>query len=471
MDETIEELTEKVGRTIEESEEQFRKCPKCGLPTFMEPGKPNAYCARCNEYFEIRGKGPKSRLKHKDRKVPMRSQLILLGVGVVIMILLVSGAFYHFVSMSDIGYIDIHDINEVRGLPEAEDVPKTLISQGELEDMIHESVDDDERDRLWEMERFYKCLFIIPETWDLVDIVENESSGAGIAGFYDTEEEEMYIVGEMHTTSYVNYILSHEYTHALQDQNFDLDDYMDGGGYDQEFARLCAIEGDAVMTMDIWAEENLDDSDILLAQFESIAQALSTLDYDGTYYNEILGEMSYYPYEGGLTFVERVYDDGGWEAVNALFTTRPPLSSEQVMHYEKYRDYEAPLDVSFSSPPENYSLKFTSVVGEKLLSEILYYNIGYYFYTGAGFGRGWGGDRFYYYEDGDDFLSVIATRWDSEMDNQRFENDISSMFDDIGSMEGDIYNIRGNYLTFTSSGDSTTIYYGSSAGAVMNYLG
>ncbi len=470
MDKEIGDLTKKVGQTIEESEERFKKCPKCGLPTFNSPGKPVAFCARCNEYFEVKDSGKEPHLKRKDRSISIQSKLIIGAVAVGVMLILISGAFFHFISQGDIDYIDIHDINEIRQLPEAKNVPQGMISQEELEKRIVDSVDDEEKQRLWELERFYKCLFVIPESWDLVDIVENESSGAGIAGFYDTEEEEMFIVGDLHTTTYVNLILSHEFTHALQDQNFDLDNYMDVEGYDTDLARLCAIEGDAMMTMEMWAEDNLDDSDRFIAQFESIAQALSTIDYDGTYYNEILGEISYYPYDGGYSFVQKVFDDGGWDAVNALFTTKPPLSTEQIMHYDKYQDYEAPLEIEFDGAPENYTLEFTSSVGEKLFSELLYFNVGYYYYGDSGYGRGWGGDNFYYFEDGEDFLAVTATRWDSDMDNRRFDNDISSMFDDLGYFDDDLFQIRGNYLHYESSEDTTIIYYGSSEEVVRSYI-
>ena len=47
MDEDIEELTEEIGQTIEESEERFKSCPKCGLPTFIGPDGRSAFCARC----------------------------------------------------------------------------------------------------------------------------------------------------------------------------------------------------------------------------------------------------------------------------------------------------------------------------------------------------------------------------------------------------------------------------------------
>ena len=165
-----------------------------------------------------------------------------------------------------------------------------------------------------------------------------------------------------------------------------------------------------------------------------------------------------------------VYDRGGWDAVNALYTDKPPLSTEQIIHHEKYFEYEAPLDIEFHDAPDNYSLRFTSVVGEKLLSEIIDYNSGYY-WGGIGSGTGWGGDRFYYFEDGEDFLAVMATKWDSDVDNQNFENDISAMYDGLGDLNDGIYRIRGHHLYFESHSDTTMIYYGSNEEVVRGFLG
>ncbi|MGA1793646.1 MAG: hypothetical protein ACMUHM_06825 [Thermoplasmatota archaeon] len=471
IDQDIDKLTKRAQLVIDDTEENFKDCPKCGLPTFMGPGSKVAFCARCGENYDVKRKVGEAKLKKRPlKKISAGTKIVVVVSAVGVMLLLLSLAVFYFVAEDTIDYIDVHDVNDIRGLPVERNVPQSMISPKEVEEKMRESIDVEARQRLWELQRFYQCLLIIPDSWDLVDIAENESSAAGIAGFYDTEEEKMYVVGTRHTTSYVNKVLAHELTHALQDQNFDLDAYIDLGDYDAELARLCAVEGDAMMTMDMWAEENLEDYEEFMIDLESLAQLVSALDFDGSYSSEILSEVAYYPYEGGYEFVQEVYDDGGWDAVNALFTTKPPLSTEQIMHPHKYINYEPPLDVSFDTPPANYSLRFTSVVGEKLFQEILYYYSGY-FYFGGGLATGWGGDRFYYYQDGEDFLSVIATRWDSELDNQRFEEDMTLIYEDIAELSDDIYEIRGNYLHIESRGDSTTIYYGSSEDAVRQYMG
>jgi hypothetical protein len=469
IEKDIQELTGRVEKTLNKIDKEFGKCPQCGLPTHTSSDGSTAFCARCNAYYNVQEEKGGKRLVGKDRSVNRKRMLIIAFSGIAAILLVFSLGLFWFLSESDPGYIDIDDVNKIRGLPESKNVPKDQISREELDEMLREPLGPEERRDLWEYERFLECLFIIPESWDLVDIVENESSGAGIAGFYDTEEEKMYVVGDFHTSNYVNYILSHEYTHALQDQNFDLDSYMDTGHFDTEFARLCVIEGDAVLTMDKWAEKNLDDYEEVLVQIESIAQLLSTIDYDGSYYNEVLGEMTYFPYEGGLEFVQEIYDEGGYEAVNELFTTKPPLSSEHILHPHKYRSYEPPMEIEVDIGDIDYDLVFTSTVGEKLLSEMLYYNLGW---SGdpKGYGYGWGGDVFEYYESGEDFLAVLSTRWDTVGDNTRFGGDIGSMISWMSmSEENGIYSMDEGWVYLESKGDSTTMYYSSSFEAVTHF--
>ncbi|MGA1847949.1 MAG: hypothetical protein ACMUHB_01290 [Thermoplasmatota archaeon] len=471
IDRDIERISDNVDRSIRKTESRFSRCPKCGLPTHSGQDAASAFCAHCNTYYRISEKKGDKKLKAKDRRISTRSKIITAAVAVGIILLIGSLGLVWFLVENDLGYIDIHDVNDIRGLPIAKNIPQRTMSTSELNERLREPLDEDEREYYTELEIFYRSLFIIPDDWNLVDIVENESSGAGIQGFYDPETGEMYVISDRSSRNRVNSILSHEYTHALQDQNFDLESYMETGGYDSDFARLCAIEGDAMLTMNKWMKENLNDYEELLVEFENIAQLLSTLDFDSTYVNEILSEMTYFPYEGGLTFVEEVYEEGGYEAVNGLFTTKPPLSSEQVLHYHKYKNYEEPLDVNKTLDIDGFDLQFTSVVGEKLLTELLEFNAGGIF-PSTGLASGWGGDSFQYYHDGEDFIVLLATRWDSMVDNNRFFQDYTTMASRISSFQqGGVHIINGNRLYIETGGDSTNIYYTSSEDAMATIMG
>jgi hypothetical protein len=459
-----DELSERVDRQLAAVNSTFIKCPKCQLPTHSDHDGSTTYCASCREYFSVTGGETRDqKLEKLTRKTSRKSKIIAASLVLIIVLVIASFILAYFLTYKESTFIGIEDVNDIRVLPIAEEIPRSSISSEELDEMLNEPLDSEDREWIQELEWIYKSLFIIPESWNLLDIYENGSSGAGIAGFYDPEDEKMYIVGEIHSEEYVNYILAHEYTHALQDQNFDLEEYMDRESFDVDFARLCSIEGDATLTMEKWSDENLDELDKRIIELEGTIQVLSSIDFTGRegYSNEVLSEMAYFPYDGGLEFVKNVYDDGGYEAVNQLFTTKPPLSSEQVLHYEKYLEYEKPDNVSFFGDVSGLTLEFSTTVGEKILSEMLIYNEGSS-EDWMSTARGWGGDRMLGYSSGDDFLTVLVTQWDSTDANGDFSTSYDRMIDSIGFEEDEFYKIRGNYLLKDSTEDRTVIYYSSS---------
>ena len=60
---------------------------------------------------------------------------------------------------------------------------------------------------------------------------------------------------------------------------------------------------------------------------------------------DILKETLLFPYTSGLNMVLAAQTSGGWPAVNAMFA-RPPASTEQVLHPDKYAAAEAPIAVA-----------------------------------------------------------------------------------------------------------------------------
>ena len=57
----------------------------------------------------------------------------------------------------------------------------------------------------------------------------------------------------------------------------------------------------------------------------------------------ILRDTLTFPYTTGLTYISAIQSQGGWEAVNGLFT-KMPASTEQILHPEKAS--EAPVAVT-----------------------------------------------------------------------------------------------------------------------------
>src|SRR5436309_104191 len=95
---------------------------------------------------------------------------------------------------------------------------------------------------------------------DLYGMLLELNSGT-ICAYYDYDDRTMYLL-EGQSAAQPKEILSlaHEFTHALQDQYFDLDELQSSASDNEDRARaaLALIEGDATLTSALYASQFLD---------------------------------------------------------------------------------------------------------------------------------------------------------------------------------------------------------------------
>ena len=194
-------------------------------------------------------------------------------------------------------------------------------------------------------ERLYKALGLIPADASLRTLSLDLLS-SGVAAFYRSDESKLYVVskngGQPGPTE--RFYFSHEYTHALQDQNStifkDFDKVLDQS--DELLARQAIYEGDAVLTMTQWAAANLTPADLgelLASGNDPAAQA-----HRRAHPADPAGHPDV-PVHDRLQLRRACQSTGGWPAVNAYFT-KMPQSTEQILHPEKYTAGEAPIAVA-----------------------------------------------------------------------------------------------------------------------------
>ena len=174
-----------------------------------------------------------------------------------------------------------------------------------------------------------------------------------VAGYYDPKSREFHLADwlELETQKPV---MAHELTHALQDQHFNLrrfEKWPDGDS-DAELAAHALIEGDATLAMNLYLAKNPLDA---LAFGRSLLTGVSTEQYDQA--PRSIRESLIFPYLQGSVWATQVYKRGGWPMVSNAFT-RLPLSTEQILHPEKYFQYERPVKVVL---PEVASLLNASI--------------------------------------------------------------------------------------------------------------
>jgi hypothetical protein len=260
----------------------------------------------------------------------------------------------------------------------------------------------------------------LPEGIDLASLAASFTAITAGAT-YSPLDKQILLVDKQRDES----LLTNEFTHALQDQHFDLMKLLVVRPYnfDRTEAVFAVIEGDA-MNVQRRAEEG--DAYDRKALEEITRQENGRFgDYRkevGDLFPPLLTETFIFRYRDGARFVESVRRSRGERGLDELFS-RPPVSSEQILHPEKYALAEAPRDVlaheeAFAGV--GWRAVTSTPLGEIGMRGLLMAGIPNADATRAA--AGWGGDRAYLFERASDSqpLFVWKTVWDKTVDAEEF---------------------------------------------------
>jgi len=275
-------------------------------------------------------------------------------------------------------------------------------------------------------EEVLKLLGLVGPDVTLRDVSASTFS-EGVAGYYDPRTKRLRTVEGAASGSRVlaEMILAHELDHALEDQRFGLELDETGGSDDGALARLALVEGSASALMYRYVDEHF-------TQEETLAGVLGGALADTGSLPPFLEAQLVWPYVGGQRFVEALLEKAGgrWSLVDLAERTRPPATTEQVLHPDAYLRVEAPHRVRLALGRvlgRGYQRVSAGRSGEFQTREILA--------TAGGGGsadaaEGWGGDRYELWQPKDledcaapcRRASVLASRWvwDTPRDEREF---------------------------------------------------
>lgn len=226
---------------------------------------------------------------------------------------------------------------QLRGLPRA-DVPTEIISRAELEaDLVAIFEEDYPEEEQAEDNATLLAMGLLEPGQDIGDL-QLQLLNAGVLGYYDEDEDAIFVVSDAGLDREARTTYAHEYTHALQDAAFNLTEFdLDvEGDDDAAMARLSLIEGDAELTALLWTIDQLD-ADIPDGGGGTVPD-LSEIP-------RWLIESIIFPYTVGVDFVVTLYVEDGYDAIDAAYAD-PPESTEQIIHPELYFADEQPVDVT-----------------------------------------------------------------------------------------------------------------------------
>jgi hypothetical protein len=336
----------------------------------------------------------------------------------------------------------IHAIRDgvaaARELPAADSIEEGTVSRDGWKQYNEDNTDDISDEARKEIDfgnTVWRLMRLIGPDDDLLDL-NSDTSGSLVAGLYYFTEDTLVLInnGDGGDLSVANEsTIAHEYVHSFQDERYDLEKVQKQAAQDEDdkdtLSELgttvnCVVEGDASVAADTYMEQEhglgwqLEAAQLDDDTMESL-QSLADIPRILLYY-------SYFNYDQCPAFVRKVQDERGWEGVDALFSD-PPMTTEQVMHPEKYFDKEAALEL----PDTDLSKTLGKGWEREDVSSYGEFDT-YAFFASAGArpqdaargADGWGGGRREIYrqegEDTSNALVHIALRWDTPQDFEDF---------------------------------------------------
>lgn len=312
--------------------------------------------------------------------------------------------------------------SRVRGLEWRGEVGMTELSGWEYGTRTKEIADVLGTDDLKGLSRLAVAGGMLPEGSDLASLAVSFTAVTAGAT-YSPLDKQILLVSERGGQRSSG-LLTHEFVHALQDQHFDLLRIMLARpfNFDREEAVFALVEGDAVSVErrvtqgEAWLRKSLED--LTREEDERYAAYRKGI---GAFFPPLLTETFIFRYRDGLHFVETLRRARPAVNLDAVFR-RPPQSSEQILHPEKYLAGESPREVELDLElfeEEGWRPTATTPLGEVGVRGLLLAGVAAEEAKRAA--AGWGGDRSFVFErEGRAPLFVWRTVWDTPRDAQEF---------------------------------------------------
>ena len=271
-------------------------------------------------------------------------------------------------------------MSQILSLPIKQPLKKSLRSKQEVRDyLVREDKEDKNDAERYADAKTLEAFGLIPKDFPLdsfmLDVLTDQ-----VAGLYDPKAKEFYIadwipVDEQKT------VMSHELTHALEDQSFRIDDWIKAArpNDDAELARDSVSEGSAMAAM---VDYQMLDQHIGVRELPDVtllirAGAITEMDKDPNLAKApiYIRDELLFPYLAGTGFTQEFLKaHSGWKDIHLVFEN-PPVSTQQILHPDLYLNGTKPVAVTLPMwkgvVPDNWKLLEENTMGEFGVGEIL----------------------------------------------------------------------------------------------------
>lgn len=280
-------------------------------------------------------------------------------------------------------------------------------------------------------EKVYKLLWLMNENTSLGEILIRETGMYIAAAFQGS----IYVVRENfnpYDRVEAEKIICHEVTHMLQSMYFKEPVRKT---HDGKQAWSTLIEGDAIFTADKFVEAVRRKTQMEKSSFNHWMQL--SVEENGKedlfqVIPEPLHKIWLFPYTYGRKFIPKLYEMGGWRRVNEAYE-KPPLTTEQIIHMEKYFSYEGFREVKVPGIEiPGLNRKLSDRMGEHFIHVFLSNWINENESSIAS--EGWNGDNLTFFVfNGNNYILLWRIAWDSGGDREEFGKAFMDMMNVTGA--------------------------------------
>lgn len=275
----------------------------------------------------------------------------------------------------------VAQLSKITGLEPLKKVQRDTITRAEVKQFLEDRIREELRPEEIRLEELsLKRFGLIPREFDLksatVDLITEQA-----AAFYDYRKKKLFLLEGDETSvpgadrdfgrAAQKMIVVHELAHALADQHFDLGKFIrKGRNDDAATARMSVMEGQATWLMLETMAQGLGQSMRTMPAMLDLMGASATEAMASQY--PVLATAPLYmraslifPYNQGLKFQHAVIQKLGNPGFSQVFR-QPPVSTQQVLHPDKYFAKVEPVTLAFPELPRGggWKIVLESTVGE-----------------------------------------------------------------------------------------------------------
>lgn len=359
-------------------------------------------------------------------------------------------------------------VQQVRGLGGA-NVPIEMLAPDQVTATTDRFRTDRDKQSAAGLDPLAKQLGWVPEDSTLE--AESKALQAGLVlGFYVPEAKKLWVVQRGEQLSPMQQAtVAHEWTHALQDANYDLtkiDAAVPTYDFDQGSAITAVEEGDAAHTEEEWS-----------LQFQTPEQRRerqkeeASVDTSGVKLGPLVADLLM-PYQYGPAFISAVLADSGTPPLSQVYA-RLPKTTTEILHPELYAGGFQRTDIAVedygAKLGEGWEKRIAGTWGEFSTANILAGIPGLPSAAAElGYVKGWKGDCLGFWQKDSGRFGAITTKWADDATASRFATRVGAVLDKVSAQPAanGFRAVDAQHLWKVEvAGDTTTLLFTNDAGA------